>query len=87
MDYRGFKDVPKARTLCANISIYKYLVLVCFFFSPKVSNVNSHVREGSGKRHQTGTPGWVQLLALPQLVSAGNSYRYSISLPRQAAIN
>lgn len=64
------------------MSIYKYMG-----FFPKVSNVNSHVREGSGKRHQTGTPGWVKLLALLQLVTAGSSYKYSISLPQQAAIN
>jgi len=45
------------------------------------------VREGSGKRYQTGTPGWVQLLALLQLVTAGNSHRYSMSLSQWAAIN
>lgn len=30
-------------------------ISICAFF-PKVRNVNVHVREGSGKRHQTGTP-------------------------------
>lgn len=45
------------------------------------------MREGSGKRHQTGTPSWVQLLALLQLVTAGNSCRYSILLPQWAVTN
>lgn len=50
LDCRGFKDVSKAGIPCSNMSIYKYLVGGCCFL-PKVSNVKSHVREGSGKRH------------------------------------